>query len=414
MFNAGDTARDVIVFVNGDFAFEPNETFFLHLISATNGTVSTTDGVGTILNDDVGGPPPPPPGGNPEGDINRPALNTPGPGDTFVDVRDGAQFDRFADGRDCPQTTPNEFQRFDDGPLPTLGDGRITSSDRTQLDRYIAGLDPLRAAGGPTNPITVTCTSASRPEVQPEPESKVVAAARIVSLVTASGKPDSDITVYVDLDAQGNETGTQYSLNFNPGVLAISGASGTNPDVKLGAGAPLGTTLIINASQGANGHIGIVENFNGAGRGSIDAGTKRIAAITFHILADAPAGASPVIFDDALIAKVTSDANGIGLETMYDQDGVVTITGTNRADIQVSGRVTTPAGRGLRNAIVTMTDQNGVAHSVTTGSFGYYVFTAIAGDRTYTLRVASRQYRFAARTLQVTDSLTDVDLVARE
>jgi len=376
--------------------------------------VSTTDGIGTILNDDVGGPPPPPPAGNPEGDINRPALGVPGPGDGFVDVRDSAQFDRFADGRDCPQTTPNEYQRYDDGPLATLGDGRTTSSDRTQLDRYIGGLDALRPAGGPTAPITVTCTATSQPEVQPEPETEAVTAARITRLVTTGGNAGTDVTVYVESDAQGNEVATQYSLNFNPAVMSLSGVSGTNPDVTVGAGAPAGTTIIVNASQAANGRIGIVENFNGAGTGAVTAGTKRIAAIRFHILADAPTGASPVVFDNGAITDVASDTYGIGLGTTFDQNGVINVLDPNVSGIQVSGRVTTPDGRGLRNATVTLVDQNGIAHSTSTSSFGYYTFTEVESGQTYTIRIASRQYRFATRTVQVTDSLTDIDFVGLE
>ena len=214
--------------------------------------------------------------------------------------------------------------------------------------------------------------------------------------------------------AQGNEVAAQYSLNFNPRVVSLSGASGSNPDVTLGAGAPEGTTLIVNASQAAAGHIGIVENFNGAGNGAVTAGTKRIAAIRFHILPDAPTGASPVVFDNGAITDVTSDTYGTGIGTTFDQNGVVTILNPNVSGIQVSGRVTTSDGRGLRNATVTMTDQNGIAHSVSTSSFGYYTFDNVVTGQTYTIRVASRLYRFATRELQVTDSLTDVDFVGLE
>ena len=411
-FAPGDTSRDVVVLVNGDPIPEPNETFFLHLISATSGTVSTTDGVGTILNDDVGGPPPPPPGGNLEGDVNRTALGVPGNGDGFVDVRDGAQFDRFANGLDSPQTTPNEFQRFDDGPLATLGNGTITSSDRTQLDRYSAGLDPLTAAGGPTNPVTVICTASSRPETVAELESEDVADARVIHLISVSGNAGTDVTVYVESDAQGNEVATQYSLNFDPAVLAISDMSGSNPNVKLGSGAPAGTTLTVNASQVAAGHIGIVENFNGAGDGAVTAGTKRIAAVMFHILPSAAFGATPITFDDGVIAKVTSDTNGIGLGTTYDQKGVVSVLHTGAIGVSLAGRVMTPDGRGMRNATVTMTDQNGVTLTVTTSAFGHYSFDNLAVGETYTIAAASRRYRFASRLVSVTDDLADLDLTA--
>ena len=407
VFNSGDASKDVVVLVNGDTIVELNETFSFHLISATIGTVSTVDGIGTILNDDSGGG-----GGNPDGDLNRTALGVPGTGDGFVDVRDSAQFDRFANGLDCPQTTPNEFQRFDDAPLATGGDGRITSSDRTQLDRYIAGLDPLTPAAGPTNPITVTCTATARPETQPEPESEAVAAGRITRLVSASGKAGTDVTVFIESDAIGNELATQYSLNFNPSILSISDASGTNPDVTVGADVPSGTMLTVNARQAALGRIGIVENFNGGGQGTITAGTKRIAKVTFHIMRGAPVGASQVIFDDGVVAKITSDTYGIGLGTTYDQNGVVSVTAA--AGITVAGRVTSTDGRGVRNATVTIVDRNGYARTVTTSSFGYYQFDDIAAAGTYTIGVASRQYRFAPRTVQLTDSLTDIDFVGLE
>ena len=282
------------------------------------------------------------------------------------------------------------------------------------MDRYIAALDPLTPAGGPTTPITVTCTAPSRPEVQPEPESDAVAAARIVHIVPASGSSGTDVTVFIETDALGNETGMQYSLNFNPALLSISDASGINPDVNAGEGVPFGTNLIVNADQAAAGRIGIVENYNGGGLGAITAGTKRIAAITFHVLPGAATGASPVIFDDGVITKVTSDTYGTGLGTTFDQTGVVSIQGPASVGVTVSGRVLTLDGRGLRNATVTMTDQNGVAHSVTTSSFGYYTFDGVASGQTYTVRVASRLYRFATRELQVTDSLTDVDFVGLE
>src|SRR6266700_3451828 len=50
-----------------------------------------------------------------------------------------------------------------------------------------------------------------------------------------------------------------------------------------------------------------------------------------------------------------------------------TLTPTASA-ISVSGRVTTPDGRGLRNAVVKITDSLGFTRSVTTSSFGFYSF----------------------------------------
>ncbi|HYZ18358.1 MAG TPA: Calx-beta domain-containing protein [Gaiellaceae bacterium] len=54
-FTAGQTTRSVAVTVNGDVLDESNETFFVNLSGAVNGTIADAQGVGTI-NDDDGQP----------------------------------------------------------------------------------------------------------------------------------------------------------------------------------------------------------------------------------------------------------------------------------------------------------------------------------------------------------------------
>ena len=51
---AGDTSSKTIsVTVNGDTTVEPDETFYVNLSSPSNATISKSQGVGTIQNDDV-------------------------------------------------------------------------------------------------------------------------------------------------------------------------------------------------------------------------------------------------------------------------------------------------------------------------------------------------------------------------
>jgi Calx-beta domain-containing protein len=52
-FLPADTTKTVTVLVNGDTTVEPDETFSLNLSGATNATISDSQGVGTILNDDT-------------------------------------------------------------------------------------------------------------------------------------------------------------------------------------------------------------------------------------------------------------------------------------------------------------------------------------------------------------------------
>lgn len=54
-FTPGQTSQSVTVVVNGDTAFEPNETFFVNLTAPANGSIIKAQGTGTIINDDVVG-----------------------------------------------------------------------------------------------------------------------------------------------------------------------------------------------------------------------------------------------------------------------------------------------------------------------------------------------------------------------
>ena len=58
-FNSGQTSRTVTVTSIEDTAAEPNETFYVNLSSATGGaTISDSQGLGTITNDDTSNSPP--------------------------------------------------------------------------------------------------------------------------------------------------------------------------------------------------------------------------------------------------------------------------------------------------------------------------------------------------------------------
>jgi len=80
----------------------------------------------------------------------------------------------------------------------------------------------------------------------------------------------------------------------------------------------------------------------------------------------------------------------------------------------IAGRVLTPDGRGLRNAVVTITDASGAARRVTTSSFGQYSFTGVPAGDALTLTVSSKRYRFATRIVNLTDDLTGIDPVGTE
>lgn len=82
--------------------------------------------------------------------------------------------------------------------------------------------------------------------------------------------------------------------------------------------------------------------------------------------------------------------------------------------VTVSGRVTTPGGQGLRNAIVTVTDAQGVRRTATTSSFGVFTFPEVVTGQEYVFSVLSKRYRFTAQTINVTAAMANLDFVGLE
>ena len=82
------------------------------------------------------------------------------------------------------------------------------------------------------------------------------------------------------------------------------------------------------------------------------------------------------------------------------------------ASVSVSGRVSTPLGRGLTNSTVTMTDASGNVRTVRTGTFGYFRFDEVEAGQTYVFNVNSKRYTFAPQVVSVMENLTDLNFTA--
>jgi hypothetical protein len=80
--------------------------------------------------------------------------------------------------------------------------------------------------------------------------------------------------------------------------------------------------------------------------------------------------------------------------------------------VSVSGRIMTPAGYGIRGALVTITDSNAVTRAAITGSFGHYRFDNLPAGATYTITASARRYSFTPQMLQINDNLTNVDFIS--
>ena len=81
------------------------------------------------------------------------------------------------------------------------------------------------------------------------------------------------------------------------------------------------------------------------------------------------------------------------------------------ASVTVSGRVVTSEGRGVRNAILSIRDSQGVARTAFTTPFGYYQFDNVLTGQSYTVSVAARRFSFAQRIVQVNAALSGIDFL---
>lgn len=244
----------------------------------------------------------------------------------------------------------------------------------------------------PTPPAPPTPT----PSVTPTPIPPNASIIRAVSTQTAFNMA---VHLHFDLLARGGEKRVMFSFAFNQSVFL-------NPVVSLSPQAQVGSTLTTDMSEAAQGRIGIIIDSPAA----YPTGTHRLVTVVFHTSQTAPAGAYPISYVATPIPFEIRDVNGNLLPWWFER-GVIVST-TSSAGVEVSGRVLTADGRGLRNARVSIVDASGGRRTVTTGSFGNYRFDDIEAGGTYVVTVDSKRYSFAPRVLAVADTLTDVNFLA--
>ncbi len=161
---------------------------------------------------------------------------------------------------------------------------------------------------------------------------------RLARIGQAGGAPGGQISVPIELVAQGDENALGFSITFDPAVL-------DNPQAALGSEAA-GATLKTNTSQVGAGSLGVALSLPSGAKFS--AGARQVAVVTFSIAGDASAGLTQVGFGDQPIAREISDTNAGALQAKY-QPGAVTITSSPSIEGDVAPR---PNGNGS----VTVTD----------------------------------------------------------
>ena len=81
------------------------------------------------------------------------------------------------------------------------------------------------------------------------------------------------------------------------------------------------------------------------------------------------------------------------------------------AGVSISGRVLV-GQRGLINATVYLTDQNGATRAARTSFFGYFHFEDVEAGQTYIISVISRRHQFRSQVVSTAGNLSDLNFIA--
>lgn len=119
-------------------------------------------------------------------------------------------------------------------------------------------------------------------------------------------------------------------------------------------------------------------------------------------------GASPVLTLGANSFLSTTGFNGVGT---FASDPVPTTNTVTASSVTVGGRVLTPTGRGLRNAMVTLTEADGTTRTVLTGNAGAFRFNEVTIPQTVSVTVRSKSYRFIPRIISPDADFSDLDFM---
>jgi hypothetical protein len=237
-----------------------------------------------------------------EGDV----APWPAGGDDSVTTADWVEIGRLVAGLDL-ETNGVILQRADCAPRATLGDGLLTVADWVQAGRYAVGLDPLTGAGGPSSAMNPAALRKGNLQARS-------AEARTLSILSGPAQADQFCDISVQLTAQADENGVEFSLIFDPAVLSFA-------DGRLGGGAA-NANLHLNTYNAAKGQLGVVLVLP-AGT-TFAAATLEVVKLRFKVAAPA-LGHTAIAFANVPLTKQVVDAAADSVEVLY-QDAVLAIS----------------------------------------------------------------------------------------
>jgi hypothetical protein len=120
-------------------------------------------------------------------------------------------------------------------------------------------------------------------------------------------------------------------------------------------------------------------------------------------------------FSDSNVNTPLADAqvNAESLALASDQGAAIFFINNflppTSAAVTVGGRVFSPSGRGLSNAVVSLINDAGEMRSARTNIFGYYRFENVTAGQSVVISVFSKRHVFAPQALSVTGAVSDIN-----
>jgi uncharacterized protein (TIGR03437 family) len=242
--------------------------------------------------------------------------------DGMAKMDDWVQVGRFVAAFDTANSGA-EFQRADCAPRASLGDGQITIADWVQAGRYAAGLDPIVPVGGPTAPSFVGAQSSvvrNRQENSGQPLSRAV---RLLSGTTSALRIK---TIFVLLDAVGDENAVSFGLQFDSSKWRLLSVT-RDPDAAQ-------ALLQIAGAQQNDGRLGLALLL--APGQAWNAGERRLAAINFVAIDSSVSGDAVETMNLALgdrpLAREVANLNADALKARFTLDGAASHAVVSAAD----------------------------------------------------------------------------------
>lgn len=325
-------------------------------------------------------------------------------GDGTVAANDVVQTQRFQIGLDQPNQS-NEFQRADSAPFTSRGDGAIDATDVIQTQRYLIGLNGAESAAGPIDDSNFAGTPQDGSDSK---KSASLGGARQLRVQSANAGRSEQVIVNIRADAVGDESAYGFRITYNQAIL-------TSPVTAIGTA---GGSRLCNASVAGQITCSITNFPNDQPGSSTDqigeiatGNDQLLLRVTFTVAATAPGGPTPVG-----LVNLSASNDAAAPLPLLSQNGNVTVTTPTSAGISVGGQIRTANGRGIRNALVSLTSL-ATQQTITTrtGSFGYYRIEGVRAGESYIVTVNAKRFRFSPNSRVITplDELNDADFVAQ-